>query len=437
MNSFYKKILEAFNLDRDKEFNHRTRDSIISGIHFNGFSLYILICAIFICSLGLDINSTAVIIGAMLISPLMGPIIGMGFGLGTTNWDILKSAGRNYLIATLIALLTSTLFFLISPLNLEQSELLGRTQPTIYDVLIAFFGGFAGIMAMATKQKGNVIPGAAIAIALMPPLCTAGYGLASLNSDFLFGALYLYIINTVFIGMATFVACKLLKMPTLQTEPDKVKRAYRIGIAIALITFLPAVYLGVNLHKKTRFNSNVRHFIDEASHLPDNYLFFSKINYDTKSIELVYGGGNISDSIKSSIIAKKKNYGLEDAEIMIVESFSKPIDNIKKGFEQVYNEMDEKDIKMQQIIYQFDSFRFQLIVRETESAFLNEFSTVQRAKLTRIDNKYTFTIVLKEGNKDQKGKTIPFIVKSEDSLRMTGFIRQSLGVESVSLKVLK
>lgn len=437
MKTFYRKILHAFNLDRDKEFYHRTEESIISGIHFQGFNLYILICAIFICSLGLDVNSTAVIIGAMLISPIMGPIIGMGFGLGTTNWDLLKTAGRNYLIATLIALATSTIYFIISPLNLEQSELLGRTQPTIYDVLIAFFGGFAGIMGTSAKQKGNVIPGVAIATALMPPLCTAGYGLAALNFSFLFGALYLFIINTVFIAMATFLACKLLKMPTFQTDTVKVKQAYKIGLGIALITFLPAVYLGVNLYKKTRFNSNARHFIDEASQLPDNYLFLSKVNYETKSIELVYGGGSISDSIKAIIIAKKKEYGLEKTAIKIVESFSKPIDNINKGLARVHSEMDEKDIKIEQLILQFDSFKFQMLVSETEREFLDKFVSVQQAKLTNYNEDYTFLISLKDDKKDKKGKLIPYVIKEEDSLQMTQFLRQKLAIESIVLKVLK
>lgn len=219
------RLKEAFDLRRDKDFLHRIVETIESGIQFRGVNLYILIFAILICSLGLDINSTAVIIGAMLISPLMGPIIGLGFALGTTNWDLLLNAGRNYLIATALALTTSTLYFLLSPLDLEQSELLMRTQPSIYDVLIAFFGGFAGIMATSSKLKGNVIPGVAIATALMPPLCTAGFGLAEMNTTYLFGALYLYIINTVFIGMATFLACRLLRIPVKQTEPENINKA--------------------------------------------------------------------------------------------------------------------------------------------------------------------------------------------------------------------
>ena len=434
MESFYRKIRQAFNLDRDKEFYHRTEDSIISGIHFKGFNLYILICAILICSLGLDVNSTAVIIGAMLISPLMGPIIGMGFGLGTTNWDILKTAGRNYLIATLIALLTSTLYFLISPLHLEQSELLVRTQPTIYDVLIAFFGGFAGIMATATKQKGNVIPGGAIAIALMPPLCTAGFWLAALNYNFLLGALYLYIINTVFIVMATFLAFQLLRMPIRQSNPEGIRRAKGIALAIMVVTFLPAVYLGFNLFQKTKFTSNARKFIDEATQLPENYLFFSKIDYGTKSIELVYGGAEIADSTKSSISSKRKQYDLEDAEIKIVESLSKPIANIYQGLAQVNNEMDEKDVKLRKLEVQFDSLLTALKVNAFETQILNNYKNIKEVELKLVKNQsVNLFITPKEAIKKVSGSQN--ILSAQDSLTITAMLSKGFMVPKIIISV--
>ncbi len=349
MNPFISKLREAFDLQRDKEFFHRIRESIEKAIPFRGANLYILIFAVLICSLGLDVNSTAVIIGAMLISPLMGPIIGMGFALGTTNWDLLLTAGRNYLIATAIALLSSTFYFLISPLNLAQSELLLRTQPTIYDVLIAFFGGFAGILATASKQKGNVIPGAAIATALMPPLCTAGFGLAEMNSTYLLGALYLYVINTVFIGMATFLACRLLNLPARQTEPDNIRKARKLSIIIALITFIPSAYLGVTLYRKTQFINNANHFIDNTCRLKDNHLFSSSIDYDNKTIELVYGGSAIPDSIKQEIVGKKDNYRLANAKVRFIESFSKPISHINQGLRDVHRQIDQRDIRINEL----------------------------------------------------------------------------------------
>ena len=199
-----KRILTIhFDLRQEKEDEQETIDSLKKGVEFRGTNLWVLIFAIFLASLGLNTNSTAVIIGAMLISPLMGPIMGFGLGLGIADFDLVKRSLRNYLTATLFSVVTATIYFLISPISEAQSELLARTSPTIYDVLIAFFGGLAGIVAGSTKSKGNVIPGVAIATALMPPLCTAGFGLATGNLSYFLGAFYLYFINTVFISLST------------------------------------------------------------------------------------------------------------------------------------------------------------------------------------------------------------------------------------------
>lgn len=199
-----------FDPSEDRESEVETIENICKGINFRGSNLWVLIFAIFIASLGLNVNSTAVIIGAMLISPLMGPIMGIGLGLGINDFELIKKAFRNLAIATVFGILTSTFYFLISPLNEARSELLARTTPTIYDVLIAFFGGMAGIVASSTRLKGNVIPGVAIATALMPPLCTAGFGIASGNFSYFFGAFYLYMINSVFIAFATTLGVKLM-----------------------------------------------------------------------------------------------------------------------------------------------------------------------------------------------------------------------------------
>jgi uncharacterized hydrophobic protein (TIGR00271 family) len=174
-------FFDKFKLNAEKEELQTVITNIDNGVVFRGTNLWVLIFAIFVASLGLNVNSTAVIIGAMLISPLMGPIMGIGLGIGINDVPLLRKAIYNFLIATGVALTTSTIFFLLSPLNEAHSEILARTSPTIYDVLIALFGGFAGIIATSSKQKGNVIPGVAIATALMPPLCTAGYGLATLQ----------------------------------------------------------------------------------------------------------------------------------------------------------------------------------------------------------------------------------------------------------------
>lgn len=218
-------IVDYFTLTPYLVSQSEAEASIREGVSFRGTNLVILILAIFIASLGLNTNSTAVIIGAMLISPLMGPIIGIGLGVGIQDFDLLKRALRNLLMATVFSIITSTLFFLISPVGEGHSELLARTSPTIYDVLIGFFGGAAGIVAIGSRSKGNVIPGVAIATALMPPLCTVGYGLATFQMQYFFGALYLFLINSIFICLATFIGVKLMKYhPAPVTNPARAQK---------------------------------------------------------------------------------------------------------------------------------------------------------------------------------------------------------------------
>ncbi|MEO6683417.1 MAG: TIGR00341 family protein, partial [Ginsengibacter sp.] len=208
-----KKILEKFNLKSEQEEHNTIHEIIEKGVHFKSTNLWILIFAIMIACVGLNMNSTAVVIGAMLISPLMGPIIGIGFSLGTYDFLLLRRSFVNFGFAVFSGLFASTVYFLLTPISEAHSELLARTQPNIYDVLIAFFGGLAGIIAVSSKQKGNVIPGVAIATALMPPLCTAGYGLATGTWTYFFGAFYLFAINSVFIATATLITVRLLKYP--------------------------------------------------------------------------------------------------------------------------------------------------------------------------------------------------------------------------------
>lgn len=214
-------------------------ETIREGVSFRGTNLLVLIMAIFIASLGLNVNSTAVIIGAMLISPLMGPIIGLGLAVGIQDFDLMKRSFRNLFMATAFSIATSAIYFLISPVNEGHSELLARTSPTIYDVLIGFFGGAAGIIAIGSKTKGNVIPGVAIATALMPPLCTVGYGLATWQMNYFLGALYLFFINSVFIACATTLGVKAMKYKVTDfSNPVRAKRVRRTVYTVALLTMV-------------------------------------------------------------------------------------------------------------------------------------------------------------------------------------------------------
>ena len=319
MTNFFSK----FRLGKEKEAFSSVAGAIESGIVFRGTNLWILIFAIFVASLGLNVNSTAVIIGAMLISPLMGPIMGIGFSVGINDSQLLRRAGMNYVVATIAALLTSTCYFLLSPLDEAHSELLARTAPTIYDVLIALFGGFAGIVALSSKQKGNVLPGVAIATALMPPLCTAGYGLATAQFSFFFGAFYLYIINTVFIALATFIVIRIFHFPYKKFTSEKAERfSKRIVWSVVLLTFLPSLYFGYDLVSQNRFSQRASRFIAQEAQIQGDYLLSKKTNAKDKSILLIYGGNEISKEQVDAIRSRLPIYGLEDASLEISQGFA-------------------------------------------------------------------------------------------------------------------
>lgn len=325
-------FLDKFKLHAEKEDHQSIITTIDNGVVFKGTNLWILIFAIFVASLGLNVNSTAVIIGAMLISPLMGPIMGIGLGLGINDIALLKKSIYNFLISAIVALVTSTLFFLISPLDEAHSEILARTSPSIYDVLIALFGGFAGMTATGSKQKGNVIPGVAIATALMPPLCTAGYGLATLRLEFFFGAFYLFIINTVFIALATFIIARLLRFPYKNmVDQRSERRARSIVWVIVLATLLPSIYLGYDLVQQERFTKNAKAFIENEAQFQDNYLLKVAIDPKLKKINLVFGGKQI-DAIEIETITKRlKSYQLSNATLDIKQGFTYLKDEDKKG----------------------------------------------------------------------------------------------------------
>lgn len=319
------KFLDRFSLLHEKEEYSNVITTIEQGVVFKGTNLWILIFAIFIASLGLNVNSTAVIIGAMLVSPLMGPIMGLGLAMGINDFKLLKKSANNFAFAVSISLITSTFYFYISPLNEAHSEILARTSPNIYDVLIAFFGGLAGILATSSKLKGNVIPGVAIATALMPPLCTAGYGLASGNLSFFSGALYLFFINTVFIALSTFLTVRFLKFPNKEfINVTTKKKVHNWMGLIVLITLVPSIYFGYEFTKEIKFKSQANVFISEEVKSNDNFIISKNIDYKNKLIELVIGGKKI-DSLKIIELNKDLNkYNLINSKLIIKEGFSLP-----------------------------------------------------------------------------------------------------------------
>ncbi len=316
------KFLHYFDLRSDLEDFDKIKEEIEKGLVFKGTNLWILAFAIIVASVGLNMNSTAVIIGAMLISPLMGPINAIGFSIATFNLPMLRRALKNLTFAIIAGLASSTIYFLMSPISSAHSELLARTSPTLYDVVIALFGGLAGIVAISTRLKGNVIPGVAIATALMPPLCTAGYGLATLQPSFFLGAFYLFTINTVFIALAALVVSKILRFPLAHiAHPVKIQKINRILYAVIIITLIPSIYFAYKLIAREKFIQKTNLYIENVTYLKGAYLLKHHVDVDQKHIKLVYGGRSLSEDEKNELKAKTHLFKLK-ANVEILQGFS-------------------------------------------------------------------------------------------------------------------
>lgn len=312
-----------FNAFPEKDCEDEVIAQISDGVDSHGATLWVLIFAIFIASLGLNVNSTAVIIGAMLISPLMGPIIGMGLAVGIADLKLFKRALTNYLIKTVISVVTATIYFTISPITEAQSELLARTSPTLYDVLIALFGGAAGILAISTKSKNNVIPGVAIATALMPPLCTAGYGFAMGNTSYFFGAFYLYFINTVFIAFTTCIGVRLLHFHRKKfVDREKMKRVNYYIISIVIITMLPASYMTWNIIKQSVTENNVEKFVRDELNNNGTYIVSYEYDSKNKTLNVVAIGKPISVGAIAKAQKSMADYKLGDYTLKVIQGAS-------------------------------------------------------------------------------------------------------------------
>lgn len=311
---------EYFDLRKDKDNEALTVESIRNGVEFKGTNLWILIFAIFIASLGLNVNSTAVIIGAMLISPLMGPIMGIGLAIGQNDFELLKRSLKSYLVATVFSVITATFYFSLTPLDEVQSELLARTSPTIYDVLIALCGGLAGIIALSTKEKGNVIPGVAIATALMPPLCTAGFGLATGNLLYFLGAFYLYFINSVFISLATFIGVRIMHFQRKAfVDKEREKLVKRYIVIITLVTMCPAFYLTYGIVKSTIYKAAANNFINEELDFNNTQVIDRKISYENKEIRVVLIGNEVPETEIAAARDNLKHFNLTGTKLVVLQ----------------------------------------------------------------------------------------------------------------------
>ena len=344
----------------------KAADSIRSNIYFKGPNVWILVCAIVLASVGLNVNSTAVIIGAMLISPLMGPIFGIGLGLGTEDTSLIKSALKNLLVMVLISITAATLYFLITPLKLANpTELMSRTNPTIYDVMIALFGGLAGIFEMSRKEKGTVISGVAIATALMPPLCTAGYGIASGSLSCFIGALYLFFINCIFIVLATYMMVKYLRFTEVEfQDKSKAKRTKTLMTVVIILVIVPSIWSAISMIRENRFSMNVEDFIAENKNMENSYIYDHSVVFRKGgSVEIFIAGEPLTATEKKRLIASAERHGIKEIQIKfseraMYEDGDKASEKLVKGiYERTDSEIAQRESRIRDLERQLNQYK--------------------------------------------------------------------------------
>lgn len=384
------------------------KNQIISNIEFKGSNVWILIFATVIASVGLNVNSIPVVIGAMLISPLMGPIMGIGLALGINDTDLLRKSFKNLLIMSTISIITSTTYFLLTPLALEEpTELLARTNPTVYDVFIAFFGGLAVITEVCKKEKGTVIAGAAIATALMPPLCTAGFGLANGNFFYVIGASYLYFINSVFIALASFIMVRYLKFPLVQfSDEAKQKKVNKIITIFTIILIIPSIYSAITVIQENKFNQAANKFVAHNKTIGNSYIYDHKITHRARksTLSVSIAGEALSQSDINKLYEQLQTYGIERSQFVINQNSTFVPESInEQDFVKSIFEQNEQEIrKREQLISEME--------KELKAYKLKELPVSQIAKELATQYPQIKSLAITNGSKVKGTESTPIII---------------------------
>ena len=417
---------------------------IRSGIAFRGPNVFILACAIIIASVGLNLNSIPVIIGAMLISPVMGPILGFGLGVGTNDTALVKDSVKNFLVMVVISILASTVFYLISPLKLvQQTELLARTNPTLYDVLIALFGGFAGILENSRKERGGtVIPGVAIATALMPPLCTVGYGIAHLAPKFILGAFYLFLINSVFITLATVVTVKYLRFPKLDEDDARSKRSAHWSAVILLALLVPSVLSGIQMIQDNNFARSAERLVQQNKNLGKSYIYDYKTDVESKpqTIDIYLAGEKLEASERERLLRDAEEAGITRSQIIFHEDAayqfekmteSELIQSIIDGHNRQVEELEGRVTELSGEVQQYKNRQLPVTLLTRELAA--QYPGIRQVTLTRGER-------VEAGSESGRETVVAILqcdrtVKEADRLRIRDWLKVRLGVEDVEVIV--
>ena len=374
---------------------HAASENIRNNIPFRGPTIYILFAAIVIASVGLNVNSIPVIIGAMLISPLMSPIIGFGMGLGTNDTKLLLRSLKNLGIMFAISLIASTLYFLVTPLETDNpTELLARTNPSIYDVMIAFFGGVAGILELSRKEKGTVISGVAIATALMPPLCTVGYGIAKLNWHYAGGALYLFFINCVFIALATFLVVKFLHFP-MAVEKDRHSWRQIISYSLLiLVVLVPSFFSAYSIVRENDFTTQARRFVKENKTVGGTYIFDYSTNTSVKpyTLTLRLAGEQLSKDSRAKLYTEAEKHGIRHEQIIFHEDATIEVRRLnereimKDWLSSTEEQLRQRDDSIRSLNAQLDAYAALILPSDQIAAELrSQWPEIKDVTLARAD----------------------------------------------------
>ena len=383
-------LIELLDFRNDTD-RHATVVAIKADIPFKGATVWILICSIVVASIGLNTNSTAVVIGAMLISPLMGPILGIGLSIAINDIDTLRKSLINLGTMLVLSLFTAFLFFFIFPLNQDNSELLGRVKPDIRDVIIAFFGGLALIIARTKKGTiASVVFGVAIATALMPPLCTAGYGLSQGNWIYFGGAMHLFAINTIFIAFATFLVLKFLRFPMVTyANSRRRKNISRFATIIALSAMLPASCSFINVLNETRIESDYKAYLkSEIENNSSLWLRGEKMDPSNNSITLNFNG-EISEATKSDLVNELNGYKyLRDFSLIINGNKNRSSDKILELYDLAVDKIEKRETAISNLKLEIDSLKLDARSNNTMMD-PNVFSTLSKdAKIQFTELRY-------------------------------------------------
>lgn len=415
--------------------------SIRNNIYFKGINTWILAFSIIIASVGLNVNSIPVVIGAMLISPLIGPIFGLGLGLGINDTQLLRDSLRNLLVMVSISLISSFLYFLITPLSLANpTELLARTNPTIYDVLIAIFGGFAGIIEQTRKEKGTVFAGVAIATALMPPLCTAGFGLASGNFAYFFGALYLFTINSIFITVSTYITVKYLKFKGVKFEDERLAKRTKnfVGI-ITFIVIIPSIWSAITMVKENNFNVNAAQFVKINKAKYSTYIYDYSVRHRNGSkLEIFLSGTPLNESDRKTLMISASDYGIKENQLIITENMVRDEGGNADIIKEIYNRKEDELGKKDEIIlnlesqikkYEDEKIPYSQIAKEA----VNQFPNIVEISFSKGAN-----VVVNDYSVNE-GILVGLLIKDEftenQNLRFKNWLKIRLNSENIILHI--